>query len=246
MPALPGDPHRALPRSDDIVPPPSALLRRGRPFAAALLRRQWDIQVRGTAYVPEEGPVVLAGNHVGFLDGPLMAIIGPRPVHALTKEETFSGALGPLLRASGQIRLWRQGVDPLALRTGVRVLRDGGVVGMFPESTRGSGEVHRIHGGAAYLAMVTGATIVPMAFLGTRVPGGSANSVPPRRTRMVVTFGQGLSVAEHPWPRRRAAVEELSAQLRDAMRETVREAQQATGLQLPGPIPGRSEEDSDD
>ena len=61
--------------------------------------------------MPATGPVVMAANHVGWLDGPLLAICSPRPVHALTKQEMFAGALGAFLRAVGQIPLDRFHVD---------------------------------------------------------------------------------------------------------------------------------------
>ena len=76
--------------------------------------------------------MLLASNHVGVADGPLLAIYVPRPVHALTKIEMFEGKTGLLLRATGQIPLYRFGADPSAIKTCLRVLRDGGVVGHLP------------------------------------------------------------------------------------------------------------------
>ena len=74
---------------------------------------------------------------------PLLAIFAPRPVHALTKQEMFEGRLGRFLRASGQIPLDRFHADPGAIRSCLRVVRDGGAAGIFPEGTRGDGELHR-------------------------------------------------------------------------------------------------------
>ncbi|MCI4578723.1 1-acyl-sn-glycerol-3-phosphate acyltransferase, partial [Escherichia coli] len=129
------------------------------------------------------GPVVVASNHLGVVDGPLMAIFAPRPVHALTKVEMFDGRLGSFLRTCGQIPLDRFAVDNAAVRTSLRVLRDGGVVGIFPEGQRGAGELELFHRGAAYLAMVTGAPVVPLTVFGTREPGGTMSSLPRRRAR---------------------------------------------------------------
>ena len=147
------------------------------------------MQITGQQHFPAAGPVVVAANHSGFIDGPLMAIMAPRPLHALTKREMFAGAMGPFLRQSGQIPLWREAVDPLAVRTALRVLRDGGCVGVFPEGTRGAGELLTTEGGAAYLALVTGAPVLPLVYLGTREPGGSTNSIPPKGTRVVMQYG---------------------------------------------------------
>lgn len=83
--------------------------------------------------------MILAPNHVGWIDGPLLVVTGLRRVAALTKIEEFHGPMGLVLRASGQIPLDRFRVDPWAVKTALKVLDTGGVVGIFPEGTRGSG-----------------------------------------------------------------------------------------------------------
>lgn len=240
-----GAAHRQLPRTDQTSHPARFLLTRFRFFGAWVFRRRWKLEIRGAEHVPSSGPVVVAGNHVGFIDGPLMAIVGPRPVHALTKSELFDGALGAFLRASGQVPVNRYETDPAAVRTMLRVLREGGVAGMFPESTRGAGEVERVFGGAAYLALATGATVVPLSFLGTRLPGGTTNSLPPRGRRLVMSYGPPIEVPQVGWPRRQQSVRELSETIRLAMVANLREAEGATGMRLPGPLPGGEDSERD-
>jgi 1-acyl-sn-glycerol-3-phosphate acyltransferase len=225
-----------LPRTDAIKHPLRLALHGLRPTFAAVAHRRWDITQVGSAHVPSSGPVVLAANHIGFLDGPLMAIVGPRPVHALTKRELYSGPLGTFLTLSGQIPVNRDEPDPLALKTALRVLREGGVAGLFPEQTRGSGEVLSAAGGAAYLAMASGATVVPVAFLGTRLPGTSS-LFPPAGTRIVMTYGEPMSIEQQGWPRRQADVRTLTETIRLAIIANVRAAEAATGITLPGPLP---------
>jgi 1-acyl-sn-glycerol-3-phosphate acyltransferase len=234
--------HLELPRSVDVSHPAHVMLHRLRPVAAAIVRRRWDLTVRGAEHVPAHGPVVIAANHIGFMDGPLMAIVAPRPVHVLAKHEMYHGSLGTFLSASGQIPVERRGPDPTAVKTALRVLRDGGTVGLFPEGTRGAGEVMSVKPGAAYLAMAAGATVVPLVFLGTRLPGGSTNSVPPARSPFVMSFGPALEVAHRSWPRRQPDTHALSAQIRETLLATLDEARQATGMTLPGPIPGTDKE----
>jgi 1-acyl-sn-glycerol-3-phosphate acyltransferase len=207
-----------------------------------LLQRRWDITVRGAEHVPTRGPVVVAANHIGFLDGPLLAILTPRPVHVLTKREMYDGTLGRFLTASGQIPVFREGPDPAAVKTALRVLRDGNAVGVFPEGTRGAGDVAHVKPGAAYLAMAAGAPVVPLVFLGTRLPGGSNNSVPPPRSPFVMSFGAPIPVEPRRWPRRQPDTHALSARIRETLLATLDEAQQATGMTLPGPIPGTDKE----
>jgi 1-acyl-sn-glycerol-3-phosphate acyltransferase len=229
--------HRDPPGSAGVRHPFSGLLRAGRPGARWLIRRWYDVRVHHAERFPTRGPVVVAANHVGFVDGPLLGIFAPRPVHALTKQEMFTGALGAVLRASGQISVDRFGPDPRAVRRCLRVLRSGGAVGVFPEGTRGNGELDRFHRGAAYLAMVTGAPVVPMTFLGTREPGGHTGSLPKRGARIDLVVGTPVEMTATPWPRNKNDVAERSLWLREQMLTEVRVAQSETGRRLPGPLP---------
>ena len=74
-------------------------------------------------------------------------------MHVLTKREMFEGRAGRFLGAVGQVPLTRYDVDPAAIKTCLRVLRDGGVVGIYPEGARGDGEMAHLHTGVGYLAL---------------------------------------------------------------------------------------------
>lgn len=238
--------HLEPPSSATVPHPSRGLLQRGRPAAQAVLRRRYDIRLHGLEHVPATGPVILAANHIGVLDGPLLGLFSPRPVHALTKREMFHGRTGRFLLRAGQIPVDRYTVDPRAIRVSLRVLRDGGVVGIFPEGRRGDGELHRFHHGASYLALVTGAPVVPVVFLGTREPGGGINSVPPRGSRFDLVYGPPVRLKARPWPRTPGMVRETSMLLRERLRETVELARSTTGRNLPGPLPpGEIEGDPD-
>ncbi len=225
-----------LPSTSGVRPPRTTMLHTLRPGALTLLRGWYDVEIHGSERVPAHGPVVMAANHVGWLDGPLLAIASPRPVHALTKQEMFDGPLGSFLLAAGQIPLDRHHVDLLSIRTALRVLEDDRVVGVFPEGARGTGEMISPRSGAAYLGLVSGAPIVPVSFLGTRVPGGSDGSVPPRGTRIALTFGEPVRLEPQPWPRTQQLVAHAAAQVTAGILETMRTAEEITGMSLPGPI----------
>jgi 1-acyl-sn-glycerol-3-phosphate acyltransferase len=229
--------HLERPRSDVVRQPHRWLLRGGRPTARWIIRRRYDVRVVHPERFPKHGPVVVTANHIGIIDGPLMAIFAPRPVHALTKIEMFDGRLGRFLRLTGQIPLDRLQTDPLAVRTALRVLREGGTVGVFPEGTRGNGELECFQRGAAYLAMVTGAPVVPLTFIGSREPGGHTNSLPPKRARIDIVVGEPISVDAVPWPRLSAAVAALTDDLHQQMLTGLKDALADTGRALPGPLP---------
>ncbi len=179
------------------APPAAAVRARGDPTPGEGPGR------RRSTSCPRKGPVILASNHVGIADGPLLAIFAPRPVHALTKQEMFKGFMDPFLLGAGQIPLDRFNADPLAVKRCLRVLRSGGVIGIFPEGSRGAGEFERFHTGAAYLALVTGAPIVPVVQFGTREPGAGSHSLPAKGMTVDMVFGDPIQLPRTPWPRRK-------------------------------------------
>ena len=227
-----------LPRSSRRHPA-RWLLYSVRPLARFVIRRRLSMRIHGQQHLPRQGPVIVACNHVGIADGPLLAIFGPRPVHALTKVEMFKGPMGHLLRAAGQIPVYRRGSDPAAVKACLRVLRDGRVLGIFPEGARGAGEFDRFHRGAAYLALVTGAPVVPVVQFGTREPGAGNHTLPARGAVVDMVIGPPITLDAQPWPRTKAEVEKASFVLRDHLIEHLEQARQLTGRTLPGPLPAR-------
>lgn len=234
------------PRTDEARPPVGVVLSRFRWFGRWVIRRRYDVRVVHPERFPTSGPVVVAANHIGVIDGPLLAIFAPRPVHAWTKIEMFKGLLGRFLRLVGQIPLDRYRSDPLAVKSALRVLRDGGAVGVFPEGTRGNGELDTFHRGAAYLAMVAGAPVVPVTFIGSRDPGGSSGSLPAKGARIEMVIGEPVPFAAVPWPRTRDAVDAASLALRETMIVGLKAALAETGRSLPGELPQTTQKDSDD
>lgn len=230
--------HLEPPRSDRVAAAPRYLLHSPlRPLARWLIRRRYDVRLHHPHRVPARGPVILASNHVGVIDGPVLAIFAPRPAHALTKSEMFRGPLGRFLWHSGQIPLDRFHPDPRAVRTCLRALRSGRVVGIYPEGSRGAGDLARFHRGAAYLALVSGAPVVPVTTVGSREPGGSSSSLPARGAVIDLVFGEPWRVEATAWPRTREQVEKSSLLLREHMLVQLDLALSSTGRSLPGPLP---------
>ncbi len=217
--------------------PPTWLLHGGRPTSRWIIRRRYDVRVHGGANMPTHGPVIVAANHTGVIDGPLLAIFSPRPVHALTKEEMFDGRLGRFLRLTGQIPLDRTHTDRSAVRACLHVLEHDGAVGIFPEGNRGAGDLIRFRNGAAYLALVSGAPIVPLMMYGTRPAGGGKDSLPAPKAVVDLVYGPPFHVRPRPWPRTKGLVAATSTLLHEQMRTELEAGLALTGQTLPGPIP---------
>jgi 1-acyl-sn-glycerol-3-phosphate acyltransferase len=224
-----------LPHTDRLPATKEWFLRLTRPVVRYGLRLGWRIQVHGARNVPRSGPVILAANHIGLLDGPALVALTRRLTFALVKREAFTGAVGQFLIHLGQISLNRREIDPQAIKRAVQVLRAGKVLAVFPEGGRSGGEVAWAKGGAAYLAMITGAPIVPVAILGTREPGQRKNQIPQLRKPIHVVFGEPFNVPRSSWPRRKAAVAKWTEVVRERLANHVVAAQAVTGLPLPGP-----------
>jgi 1-acyl-sn-glycerol-3-phosphate acyltransferase len=153
----------------------------------------------------------------------------------MAKHELFSGVGGAIFSHVGQISVNRRQIDKRAIDRCIQVLRANKVLAVFPEGVRGPGEMTFARGGAAYLALVTGAPIVPVAILGTREAGHATNQMPHRRSPIHVVYGKPIFLPRVDWPRRKSLVAELTEQLRGQLADHIIAAQALTGLPLPGP-----------
>lgn len=199
---------------------------------AFLARAVWRTRVVGAHHVPRTGPVIVAANHLGVIDGPVLLGATPRGLHVLVKEEMFTGPLGLLLRTAGQIPVDRDG-GRTGLAVALGVLRRGGVVGIFPEGNRGRGDAASGRAGVAWLAVNSGAVVVPAAVLGTRRTGESVSHVPGLRRRLVVEFGEPVVLTRAPGVSGREAVARGNETLRAALADHVRAVSARSGLALP-------------
>lgn len=224
-----------LPRIDELPPIRQWSLRIAKHPVAWIMRTLWRVRIHGADQVPRHGGVILAANHIGILDGPLLVAVSRRLCFALAKYELFTGVGGAIFTHVGQIPINRRTVDKRAISRAIQVLRSEKVLAVFPEGVRGAGEMTYAKGGAAYLALVTGAPIVPVAILGTREAGGTTDQMPHRRAPIHVVYGEPMHVDQEDWPRRKAQVAELTEQLRARLAEHIIAAQALTGLPLPGP-----------
>ena len=200
------------------IRPRTSLYRLARFTGRSIMRLVLDVRVEHLERVPSTGPVLIAGNHRGFLDAPLVIAFVPRQACFLAKSELFQGAGARLLMSLGQIPVDRGRADRAALRRAVRVLREGGVLGMFPEGARGSGALQSVQHGVAYIALrVPGVPIVPVACLGTERALPKGAKFPRWGSRVDVVFGEPFTISVPPNPRVRSAVATAAEEIRVAL-----------------------------
>ncbi|MEQ4498682.1 lysophospholipid acyltransferase family protein [Nocardioides kribbensis] len=165
-----------------------------------LARAVWRPRIEGIHHVPRSGPVILASNHLSFIDSVVIPVTAPRKVVFLAKSDYFTGTG---LRGSAQ-RAWFEGLgmlpvdrdDPRAalasLDVALEVLGRGEAFGLYPEGTRSrDGRLYRGRTGVAHLALTAGAPVVPVGLVGTDrlQPVGSSW---PRLARVTVRFGEPI------------------------------------------------------
>jgi 1-acyl-sn-glycerol-3-phosphate acyltransferase len=198
----------------------AAVRRLGTVLAHVVLR----VEIVGRHHVPADGPVLLAGNHSGLLDGPLVFFVSPRPAVLLTKSEIFVGVWRRPLGWLGLVPVHRGAADRAALQAGLAELAAGGVVGVFPEGTRGTGALEQVADGLAYLALRSGAPVVPIAVTGTAAALPKGSVLPRFRAPVRVTFGPALALEVEGDPRARRTVRTAAEQLRVALVDHLRNA----------------------
>lgn len=172
---------------------------RGRRIGIVLGHTLYRTRIQGLARVPGNGPVVFVANHTNFVDGAVLFGLLTRRTSFLIKAEAVRGALGWLLKHVGQYAINRTAPQRDLLIRAMEQLKAGGCIGVFPEGTRGAGLVESVFNGAGWLAVRTGAVVVPIAIRGTTRPPGSG-----RRLRPFVDVSIGESFAVQPGSGKRA------------------------------------------
>ena len=139
-----------------------------RGFLGFVLRLLARLEIEGLEHVPDEGPYLLAINHLHWLDPPVLAIAYPHRAHVFAAEKwEHHWFLGPFMRSLDAIFVNRGEVDRKALRQALAILKGGGVLGLAPEGTRSkTGAMQRGRSGAAYMAYRARVPVVPSIAIG--------------------------------------------------------------------------------
>jgi 1-acyl-sn-glycerol-3-phosphate acyltransferase len=167
-------------------------------------------------------PYILSGNHVSLLDPIVLALLSSTPVGYMGKDELFRGRrwFARFLTMLGAFPVKRGTPDREALAEACRRLEAGRVVGIFPEGTRARGDLGAAYGGAAFVALRTGAPIIPVGIAGTeRALPRRAKRI--RFARVTIALGEPVRPDEAPQGSRREKVDALTATLMERIADAV-------------------------
>ncbi|GAB2474112.1 lysophospholipid acyltransferase family protein [Xylanimonas ulmi] len=173
--------------------------------AGPLLKLYFRPWTRGLENVPSDGPAILASNHLAVIDSFVLPLVLDRQVQFLGKSDYFTGAglkgrlVAGFMRGVGTIPVDRAGgkASEAALRTGLRVLDQGGLFGIYPEGTRSpDGRLYRGKTGVARLALESGAPVVPVAMVGTDV-AQPLGRVIPKSMPIGIVIGEPLDFSRY-------------------------------------------------
>jgi 1-acyl-sn-glycerol-3-phosphate acyltransferase len=165
-----------------------------RAIVGPFVRVWYGLRIFGAEHIPESGAAIIAPNHKSLYDSFFIAMATKRHLRFMGKSELFEGPWGRLLVRLGAFPVRRGAADEDALETARVILRQGGLLSLFPEGTRfrDPETLTRPRRGAARIAIETGSPLVPSAITGTeRLFFGPF----PRPRRVQVSFAEAISPA---------------------------------------------------
>ncbi|WP_282140644.1 lysophospholipid acyltransferase family protein [Cytobacillus oceanisediminis] len=176
-----------------------------------VLKPIYRFEVIGKENFPAEGGVLLCSNHIDNLDPPVVGINAPRPVYFMAKEELFNvPVLGKILPDLNAFPVKRGMSDREALRKGLGILKEGNVLGLFPEGTRSkTGQLGRGLAGAGFFALRSEANVVPCAIIGPYKAF----------SRLKVVYGKPIDMKE--LRERKASAEETTELIMSEIRKLI-------------------------
>jgi 1-acyl-sn-glycerol-3-phosphate acyltransferase len=140
----------------------------GQAVSRMFLSTLYKVEIIGEENIPKEGGVILCCNHIHNFDPPLLGAYIRREVNYMAKQELFEQpVLKQLLPKLGAFPVRRGMSDKQALRTALKFLKEGRMLGIFPEGTRSKdGRLQKGLSGAGFFALRTDAVVIPCAIIG--------------------------------------------------------------------------------
>jgi len=195
------------------------------PVGRFFFRTFFKLQVIGLENVPRHGPGLICSNHCSYLDPMLATAALPRKVYNVSRKEIYQQPLlRPFLHRLGAVRIDRESLaDKSALQSMLAIMDHGELCMIYPEGTRSpDGRLQAPRNGAAFLAVKSGAPVIPMAIIGSY-------ECWPRHKKVArigpITVRIGPPVRYHLPPERQSHKEDLTAISLDIM-DRIRDLQE--------------------
>lgn len=149
----------------------------------------YGAEIKGLENIPKEGPLIFCGNHRNYLDPPLIVATAKRDMKFLAKEELYNNKFLAFLGwAFEAIPVKRDEKDVSAIKTSLKILKNGGNIALFPEGTRnGLEKGEKVKDGVAFFAVRSGAKVVPCG-----IRGGIKG-----QRKVTITYGKPLDYSEY-------------------------------------------------
>jgi 1-acyl-sn-glycerol-3-phosphate acyltransferase len=170
-----------------------------------ILRTLFRPWIEGGEHIPAEGAAILASNHLSFSDSIFLPLVVPRRITFLAKADYFTGTgvKGKLTKGFfagvGQVPIDRSGgkASEAALRTGLKILGEGNLLGLYPEGTRSpDGRLYRGKTGVARMALEAGVPVIPVAMINTDVVQPTGKKIP-KLGRVGIRVGKPLDFSRY-------------------------------------------------
>jgi 1-acyl-sn-glycerol-3-phosphate acyltransferase len=183
---------------------------------------RWDVE--GRENVPRSGPLIIVSNHLNNIDPPLVGASVPRTVHFMAKQELFEKHwVRTIVQAYGAFKVRRGQLDRQSMRQALDKLRDGMVVGMFPEGKRSfNQQLQSPQPGAALIAARSGALILPVGISGSEQMKGFGSIW--HRPRITVKIGQPFVLSSAEGRRTHARLAQYSDSIMEHIAELLPES----------------------
>jgi 1-acyl-sn-glycerol-3-phosphate acyltransferase len=190
---------------DSAATAPGLVYHLGRAVLIPVARLVYRPRILGRSNVPRSGRVILASNHLSFIDSIAIPVVAPRRVQFLAKSSYFDGTglkgwvSRTFFSSIGAVAVERGAgaAATEALDAGKRILENESAFAIYPEGTRSlDGRLYKGRTGVAWLALSTGSPVVPVGLIGTDelMPVGSTV---PKLKRVTVIFGEPLDLSAH-------------------------------------------------
>lgn len=161
-----------------------------------LLHLFWFIKIEEEEPLKNEGPYILAANHVSYLDPIVLGVAFKRQVIFIAKKEIFEvPIIGLIVKSLGAIPVDRKKTNPVSMKRSLSLLKNGYVLGIFPEGTRSlDGELLKFNMGMVKIALNTESPIVPIGIVGTFDIFPSKSRIPKflERKKITIHFGKPM------------------------------------------------------